>query len=66
MNSLRALVKYLDGMTDAAIVDVNIPTAQPLLYELDANLRKLDRRYLDPAAAKAAADEVAKQAEIRK
>ena len=38
-NSLRALVKHLDGMTDEAVVGLNIPTGIPLLYELDADLR---------------------------
>jgi 2,3-bisphosphoglycerate-dependent phosphoglycerate mutase len=45
-NSLRALIKYLDGISDAEIVGLNIPTAQPLVYELDANLRPLKRDYL--------------------
>ena len=45
-NSLRALIKYLDGVGDAEIVSLNIPTAQPLVYELDANLRPLESRYL--------------------
>jgi 2,3-bisphosphoglycerate-dependent phosphoglycerate mutase len=62
-NSLRALVKYLDGVSDADIVDLNIPTGIPLLYELDANLRPLRHRYLgDPAAAAKAAQAVADQA----
>jgi 2,3-bisphosphoglycerate-dependent phosphoglycerate mutase len=48
-NSLRALVKYLDGMGDDAIVNLNIPTAQPLVYELDAALKPLRHFYLaDP------------------
>jgi 2,3-bisphosphoglycerate-dependent phosphoglycerate mutase len=45
-NSLRALVKYLDGMSDADIVGLNIPNGVPLVYELDAQLRPLGRRYL--------------------
>ncbi|MDR1463414.1 MAG: 2,3-diphosphoglycerate-dependent phosphoglycerate mutase [Azoarcus sp.] len=45
-NSLRALIKYLDGIGEADIVGLNIPTAQPLVYELDANLRPLDSYYL--------------------
>ena len=45
-NSLRALVKYLDGMSDADIVGLNIPNGVPLVYELDAQLRPLSRRYL--------------------
>jgi len=61
-NSLRALVKHLDGISDDAIVELNIPTGQPLVYELDADFAVLDRRYLDPDAAAAAAEQVAKQA----
>ena len=49
-NSLRALVKYLDGVTDADIVGLNIPTGIPLVYELDASLKPLRHYYLgDPA-----------------
>ncbi len=48
-NSLRALIKYLDGMTDEAIVALNIPTAQPLVYELDDDLKPIRHYYLaDP------------------
>ncbi len=62
-NSLRALVKHLDGLTDAEVVDLNIPTGVPLVYELDADLRKVSSRYLgDPAAVEAAAAAVARQA----
>ena len=62
-NSLRALVKYLDGIGDEEIVGLNIPTGIPLLYELDGNLRPVSHRYLgDPEAAKAAAEAVANQA----
>jgi len=50
-NSLRALVKYLDGVSDADIVGLNIPTGIPLVYQLDANLRPLGHRYLGDAAA---------------
>ena len=60
-NSLRALVKYLDGISDDDIVELNIPTGMPLVYELDADLRKVSSRYLDEAAAKAAAEAVANQ-----
>ncbi|MBI5365324.1 MAG: 2,3-diphosphoglycerate-dependent phosphoglycerate mutase [Planctomycetes bacterium] len=52
-NSLRALVKHLDRIPDDEIVSLNIPTGIPLVYELDANLRPLGRRYL------ASADEIA-------
>jgi 2,3-bisphosphoglycerate-dependent phosphoglycerate mutase len=45
-NSLRALVKYLDGISDADIVELNIPTGVPLVYELDEKLRAKSRRYL--------------------
>jgi 2,3-bisphosphoglycerate-dependent phosphoglycerate mutase len=63
-NSLRALVKMLDGMSDTDIVELNIPTGAPLLYELDAGLKPLSRRYLgDPEAVKARAEAVARQAE---
>ena len=48
-NSLRALVKYLDGMSDADIVGLNIPTGVPLVYELDAGLRPLKHYYLGDA-----------------
>lgn len=44
-NSLRALIKYLDGISDAEIVGLNIPTAQPLIYELDENTLKPIKRY---------------------
>jgi 2,3-bisphosphoglycerate-dependent phosphoglycerate mutase len=62
-NSLRALVKYLDDVSDQEIVELNIPTGIPLVYELDENLRPLRHYYLgDPAAAAAAAAKVAAQA----
>ena len=54
-NSLRALVKYLDNISDADIVELNIPTGVPLVYELDANLHPLSHRYLGDAAEIAAA-----------
>ena len=50
-NSLRALVKYLDGIGDSAIVELNIPTGIPLVYELDSGLRPLRHYYLDNQAA---------------
>src|SRR5262245_56573750 len=64
-NSLRALVKMLDGMSDAEIVEFNIPTGVPILYELDARHRPAaPRRFLgDAAAIEAAARAVAAQAE---
>jgi 2,3-bisphosphoglycerate-dependent phosphoglycerate mutase len=56
-NSIRALVKYLDGISDADIVSLNIPNGIPLVYELDANLKPIRHYYLGDAeaAAKAAA-----------
>jgi 2,3-bisphosphoglycerate-dependent phosphoglycerate mutase len=61
-NSLRALVKYLDGVSDQDIVELNIPTGIPLVYELDPNLKPLRSYYLgDAEAAKKAADAVANQ-----
>ena len=56
-NSIRALVKHLDGIGDEEIVDLNIPTGVPLLYELDNSFSPLSSRYLgDPEAAEAAAE----------
>jgi 2,3-bisphosphoglycerate-dependent phosphoglycerate mutase len=62
-NSLRALVKHLDDMSDEAVVKLNIPTGIPLLYRLDENMRPLERggQYLDPDAAAAAIQAVANQ-----
>ena len=63
-NSLRALVKYLDHVPEAEIVELNIPTGIPLVYELDAQLKPITHYYLgDPAAAAAAAARVANQAQ---
>jgi 2,3-bisphosphoglycerate-dependent phosphoglycerate mutase len=62
-NSLRALVKMLDGISDEEITSLNIPTGIPLLYELDDNLKPISSRYLgDAEAAKKAAEAVANQA----
>jgi len=62
-NSLRALVKHLDGISDAAIAELNIPTGIPLVYELDEGFRPTvpGGRYLDPDAAVEAARAVAAQ-----
>jgi len=61
-NSLRALVKYLDGVSESEIVDLNIPTGIPLVYELEDDLKPLRHYYLgDAAAAAAAAAKVASQ-----
>jgi len=62
-NSLRALVKHLDGISDAAIAELNIPTGIPLVYELDDAFRPAvpGGRYLDPEAAAEAAEAVKNQ-----
>jgi 2,3-bisphosphoglycerate-dependent phosphoglycerate mutase len=62
-NSLRALVKHLDGMADDEVVGLNIPTGVPLRYDLDADLRpvKVGGEYLDPEAAAAAIEAVKNQ-----
>jgi 2,3-bisphosphoglycerate-dependent phosphoglycerate mutase len=61
-NSLRALVKYLDNVSEKDIIELNIPTGMPLVYELDDNLKPLNRYYLgDPEKVKAAMDAVAAQ-----
>ena len=66
-NSLRALYKYLTGMSEAEIVELNIPTGIPLLFELDDALNRVGHRYLgDPEAAKRAAEAVANQAKAKK
>jgi 2,3-bisphosphoglycerate-dependent phosphoglycerate mutase len=69
-NSLRALVKHLDSMSDAEVVELNIPTGMPLVYELDddfgpttpVGVLGVKGRYLDPDAAVAAAEAVKRQA----
>ena len=66
-NSLRALVKMLDGMSDADIVEFNIPTGVPLLYDLDSRLGSRGRRFLgDPEKVAAAAEAVRRQTEGRR
>lgn len=62
-NSLRAIIKHLDGIDDETISGLNVPTGIPLLYELDENLKPVTPggRYLDPEAAKAAIEAVANQ-----
>jgi 2,3-bisphosphoglycerate-dependent phosphoglycerate mutase len=61
-NSLRALVKHLDGVSDDEIAELNIPTGIPLVYQLDDNFMPVGKaEYLDPAAAAAGAAAVAAQ-----
>jgi len=65
-NSLRALVKYLDDVPESEIVELNIPTGIPLVYELDDDLRPLRHYYLaDEAAVQAAMQAVAGQGKKR-
>ena len=65
-NSLRTLVKYLDNVSESEITELNIPTAIPLVYELDDSLRPMQHYYLgDPAAAAAAAARVAAQSKAK-
>ncbi|OGU59207.1 MAG: phosphoglyceromutase [Ignavibacteria bacterium RBG_13_36_8] len=66
-NSLRALVKYLDNVSEEEIVNLNVPTGVPLVYELDYNLRPIKHYYLgDPAEIEKAISAVAKQIEKKK
>ena len=61
-NSLRALVKHLDGLSDEAVVGLNIPTGIPLAYQLDEDMKVVgEGRYLDPAAAAEAIEAVKNQ-----
>jgi 2,3-bisphosphoglycerate-dependent phosphoglycerate mutase len=65
-NSLRALVKHLDGVSDNDIVELNIPTGMPLLYELDKDLRALRHEYLgDPEQVRKAQEAVAQQGKAK-
>ncbi len=65
-NSIRAMIKYLDQVSDADIVGLNIPTAQPLVYELDADLKPIRNYYLgDQEAIKAAMQAVANQGKAK-
>jgi 2,3-bisphosphoglycerate-dependent phosphoglycerate mutase len=65
-NSLRALVKYLDNVSDSDIINLNIPTAMPLVYELDDDLKAIRHYYLgDPEKVKAAMDAVANQGKAK-
>lgn len=66
-NSLRALVKYLDNVSDEDIVSLNIPTGLPLVYELDDELKPIKSYYLgDPEEVKKAMEAVAKQGKAKK
>jgi 2,3-bisphosphoglycerate-dependent phosphoglycerate mutase len=66
-NSLRALVKHLDNISDDEIVNLNIPTGIPLMYELDAELRPIRHEYLgDPEQVRKAIDVVAHQGKAAK
>lgn len=65
-NSIRAIIKYLENMSDTEILGLNIPTAQPLEIRLDENLKFIDRRYLaDPAIIEAALIAVANQGKAK-
>ena len=65
-NSLRALIKHLDGVSNEEIVELNVPTGIPLVYDLDDDLKPLGSTYLgDPEAARKAAEAVARQAQAR-
>jgi 2,3-bisphosphoglycerate-dependent phosphoglycerate mutase len=65
-NSLRALIKYLDNVSDDQIVEMNVPTAQPLVYELDAALKPIRSYYLgDQAEIEAAMKAVANQGKAK-
>ena len=64
-NSLRALVKYLDNLSEEEVLDLNIPTGVPLVYELDDDLNPIRRYYLgDPAQIEQAMQAVANQGKI--
>lgn len=66
-NSLRALVKYLDNVSEQEIVELNIPTGMPLVYELDDDLKPLRNYYLgDPERVRAAMEAVASQGRAKK
>jgi 2,3-bisphosphoglycerate-dependent phosphoglycerate mutase len=66
-NSLRALVKHLDDMSDEEITGVNIPTGMPLVYTLDSELKPIDKNYLgDPEAVAKAMEAVSKQGKAKK
>lgn len=65
-NSLRALIKYLDNISENDIVNLNLPTAMPLVYELDSNLKPIKSYYVgDPEAVKKAMEAVANQGKAK-
>ena len=65
-NSLRALIKYLDGVSEKEIIGMNVPTGMPLVYELDENLKPLNRQYLgDPDKVAKAMEAVANQGKAK-
>jgi len=65
-NSMRAIVKYLDDVSDSTITELNIPTGVPLVYELDENLKPIRHYYLgDPETVRKAAEAVAAQAKVK-
>ena len=65
-NSLRALIKYLDGVTDEDILGMNVPTGMPLVYELDDDLKPVSRQYLgDPEKVAKAMEAVANQGKAK-
>ena len=65
-NSLRALIKYLDGVSEEEIIGMNVPTGMPLVYDLDENLKPLNRQYLgDPEAVAKAMEVVANQGKAK-
>ncbi len=65
-NSLRAMVKYLDDISDEEIPELNIPTGIPLVYELDANIKPVTHYYLaDEETVRKAAEAVAAQGKIK-
>ena len=66
-NSLRALIKHLDHLSDEEIVELNVPTARPLVYELDSELKPIRHYYLgDQAEIERAMQAVAAQGKARK
>ena len=65
-NSLRALIKYLDGVSEEEIIGMNVPTGMPLVYDLDENLKPLGRQYLgDPEKVAKAMEAVANQGKAK-